>query len=102
MQAKSLAYTSIGLAAMGALFSLFLPIAVSTIALCAGVGVATAAAWVPGRQPRLAAVQTPFRRELAFHASALVLLVVFLLLALIELLAIPAAMGKLVVFSRIG
>ena len=62
------------------------------------------AAWVLGRAPARPAPEgeDAFPRELALHGSSLVLLVVFLLLAMTEVLAIPAALGHLVVFSAFG
>lgn len=103
MNTRTLAYAAIAASVAGALLSLF-PIAftASTFALGAGVLLATAAAWTLGRSERPAGQQASFRKELAFHAASLLLLVVFILLALIEVLAIPAALGKLVVFSRVG
>jgi flagellar protein FlaJ len=101
---RYLAYGSILAALLGAILG-FLPLheGLPAFGLGAGVLLATAAAWLVGKEPRAEdAQEAPFRHELALHASSMVLLVVFMLLALIELLAIPAAMGKLVVFSRIG
>ncbi|HUR69063.1 MAG TPA: type II secretion system F family protein [Candidatus Thermoplasmatota archaeon] len=101
--ARMLAFGAMAAALVGAAVSLLpIPLAGATFALGAGVLLAAASAWMLGRSERPAAAQTPFRQELAFHASSLVLLVVFILLALVEILAIPAAMGKLVVFSTIG
>ena len=101
--AKLLAYGALGTAMLGAVLSLLpLPLAASTFALGAGVLLAVAAAWFLGSKPSTRTAEASFRSELALHASSLVLLVVFLLLALVEILAIPAAMGKLVVFSTIG
>lgn len=43
-----------------------------------------------------------FQRELALHTSSIFLSVVFLLLAMVEVLAIPAALGYLVVLDALG
>jgi flagellar protein FlaJ len=61
-------------------------------------------AWLLGRRPGEASedADAKWRRELAIHASSMVLLVVFLLLALVELLAIPAALGHLKVFGDLA
>ncbi|HVM46285.1 MAG TPA: hypothetical protein VM582_10150, partial [Candidatus Thermoplasmatota archaeon] len=101
--AKLLAFAALAAAFAGAgLRFLPVPLASSTFALGAGVLLAAAAAWMLGRHPPAQGAPPTFRSELALHASSLVLLVVFMLLALVEVLAIPAAMGKLVVFSAIG
>lgn len=104
MLVRQLAWGAIGAALLGAILSVLpIPLAASTFALGVGVALTTSAAWVLGRAPVPAGETRPaFARELAYHASSLVLLVVFILLALVELLAIPAAMGRLVVFSTIG
>lgn len=100
---RYLAYGSIAAAILGAVLGFLpLPDGLPTFGLGAGVLLATAATWILGKQPHVRDASAPFRREVAIHASSMVLLVVFMLLALVELLAIPAAMGKLVVFSSIG
>lgn len=79
---------------------------VATYLLAEAVLLVGFAAWMLGeRQPGEAlpeSAEARWRRELAIHASSLVLFVIFLLLALTELLAIPAALGHLVVFSSFG
>lgn len=100
---RYLAYASIAAALVGAVLGFLpLPDGLPTFGLGAGVLLATAATWILGKRPHVRDASAPFRRELAIHASSMVLLVVFMLLTLVELLAIPAAMGKLVVFSSVG
>ena len=98
---RAIALAGVAAAILGAILGFLpLPTGLPTMALGAGVLLVTAATWMLGTTPRPA--ESTFRRELAIHASSMVLLVVFMLLALVEILAIPAAMGKLVVFSRVG
>lgn len=84
-------------AATGLLSTLLLGVAIVLIGF---------AAWTLGQRPASGAgsetEEARWKRELAVHASSLVLLVIFLLLGLVELLAIPAALGHLVVFSSFG
>ena len=102
-RAKLLAYAALAASLVGAALSVApVPLATSTFALGAGVLLAAASAWMLGSKPQERPRDASFRSELALHASSLVLLVVFMLLALVEVLAIPAAMGKLVVFSAVG
>lgn len=76
----------------------------SAYVLALAVGLVGLSAWMLGRRPGVAdeGEDARWRRELAVNASSLVLLVVFLLLALVEILAIPAALGHLVVFGSLA
>lgn len=100
-----LAYLAAGLAIAGAVLG-SLPGAAPVIATVGVLAVALvasfAAAWTVSRERAAEAPEDAnqkFRREAILNASSLVLLVVFLLLALTELLAIPAAFGQLRVFG---
>ena len=107
--ARYLAYATVAVAIAGGLLGV-LPATQMYAVHVLGVSIVllAAASWTLGRKhvaPDASAAEDDgarFRRELRVNASSLVLLVVFLLLALVELLAIPAAMGHLVVFSDFG
>src|SRR4051812_39806225 len=80
--------------------------AFSPYALSAGVALTAAYAWTLGRQPAQARENETdaarFQRELALNSASIFLSVVFLLLAMTEVLAIPAALGYLVVLDALG
>lgn len=100
---RTLAYASMAIAALGAALSLIPGMGrFSTFALAPAVGLTIAAAWMLGVRQDEAEQDNSLRRELAVNASSLVLLVVFLFLGFAEILAIPAALGHLVVFSQLG
>ena len=95
----------LALAAAGLSFADFPDIAVYV--LTAGIVALTAAGVMMGfRSPSDAAVSgdadATYKRDLAVHASSLILLVVFLLLAMVEVLAIPAAFGALEAVTAFG
>ncbi len=77
----------------------------SPFALAAGVGLVALHGWMLGRlapSERQESDDERFQRELALNASSIFLSVVFLLLALVEVLAIPATLGYLVVLDALG
>lgn len=102
-RAKLLAYVAIGLSVAGAAAGSVpgVPVIASVAVLAAGLGALLLAAWSVQPSPPDAAEDADkrYRRELKLNVTSLVLLVVFLLLGLTELLAIPAALGQLRVFG---
>src|SRR5581483_10421770 len=77
----------------------------SPFALAAGVGLVALHGWMLGRlapSERQESDDERFQRELSLNASSIFLSVVFLLLALVEVLAIPATLGYLVVLDALG
>ena len=99
---RNLAYGAIALAIVGAIAGSLpaLPAIVGSALLVASVALVVAAAYVAPKATAASQLEEPsFGREMGLHFTSLALLVVFLLLGLTELLAIPAALGQLQVFG---
>ncbi|MEA3202145.1 MAG: archaeal flagellar protein FlaJ [Thermoplasmata archaeon] len=101
-----LAWAGMGAALLGAILGALDALrAWSIYPLALAVGLVAAYAWLLGKRPASEEAESDdarFQRELALNASSIFLSVVFLLLAMVEVLAIPAALGYLVVLDALG